>query len=159
MPCDDWIQEPHTRERDFDYWGEVKDEVMALVGQYIKGHNMNQIGVYQEPFDPPRRQDSLSFHDDFEYFASVLTSIKDSIYSFVAMECARMRYYMDRSKRRLPYRRQEVPHQGTMTETETLNHQQEAGRDGKSSERRATRHPHSLLLGRQPFSAGGRESF
>ncbi|KAG0712794.1 hypothetical protein GWK47_017676 [Chionoecetes opilio] len=33
---------------DFDYWGEVKDEVMALVGQYINGHNMNQIEVYQE---------------------------------------------------------------------------------------------------------------
>ncbi|MPC22385.1 hypothetical protein E2C01_015399 [Portunus trituberculatus] len=33
---------------DFDYWGEVKDEVMSLVGQYINEHNMNQVKVYQE---------------------------------------------------------------------------------------------------------------
>ena len=35
-------------EEDFDYWGEVKDEVMALVGQYINEHNMNQVKVYQK---------------------------------------------------------------------------------------------------------------
>lgn len=33
---------------DFDYWGEVKDEVMLVVGQYINEHNMNQIEVYQD---------------------------------------------------------------------------------------------------------------
>lgn len=34
--------------QDFDYWGEVKDEVMSLVGQYINEHNMNQVKVYQK---------------------------------------------------------------------------------------------------------------
>lgn len=33
---------------DFDYWEEVKEEVMALVGQYINEHNMNQVEVYQD---------------------------------------------------------------------------------------------------------------
>ncbi|KAK7061139.1 hypothetical protein SK128_026713 [Halocaridina rubra] len=33
---------------EFDYWGEVKDEVMLLVGQYINEHNINQVEVYQE---------------------------------------------------------------------------------------------------------------
>lgn len=33
---------------EFDYWGEVKDEVMLVVGQYINEHNMNQVEVYQE---------------------------------------------------------------------------------------------------------------
>nr|XP_045617056.1 uncharacterized protein LOC123769802 [Procambarus clarkii] len=32
---------------DFDYWGQVKDEVMALVGQYINEHNMHEVEVYQ----------------------------------------------------------------------------------------------------------------
>lgn len=41
------IVEALTQE-DFDYWGEVKDEVMSLVGQYINEHNMNQVEVYQE---------------------------------------------------------------------------------------------------------------
>lgn len=41
------ILEALTQE-DFDYWGEVKDEVMSLVGQYINEHNMNQVKVYQE---------------------------------------------------------------------------------------------------------------
>lgn len=35
-------------QEEFDYWGEVKDEVMLLVGQYINEHNMNQIEVYQD---------------------------------------------------------------------------------------------------------------
>ncbi|XP_042216951.1 uncharacterized protein LOC121862700 [Homarus americanus] len=33
--------------KDFDYWGEVKDDVAALVGQYINAHNMHQVEVYQ----------------------------------------------------------------------------------------------------------------
>lgn len=41
------IIEALTKE-DFDYWGEVKDEVMALVGQYINDHNMNQIDHYSK---------------------------------------------------------------------------------------------------------------
>lgn len=35
-------------QEEFDYWGEVKDEVMLVVGQYINEHNMNQVEVYQE---------------------------------------------------------------------------------------------------------------
>lgn len=36
------------RTPEFDYWGEVKDEVIAMVGQYINQHNINQVEVYQE---------------------------------------------------------------------------------------------------------------
>nr|XP_053648333.1 uncharacterized protein LOC128699627 [Cherax quadricarinatus] len=34
-------------QEDFDYWEEVKDDVTALVGQYINEHNMHQVEVYQ----------------------------------------------------------------------------------------------------------------
>ncbi|XP_076056770.1 uncharacterized protein LOC143034512 [Oratosquilla oratoria] len=36
---------------DFDYWSEVKDEVEALVGDYINLHNMHQVEIYQEDLE------------------------------------------------------------------------------------------------------------
>ncbi|XP_042868160.1 uncharacterized protein LOC122250672 [Penaeus japonicus] len=35
-------------QEDFDYWGQVKDEVTALVGDYINAHNIHQVEVYQQ---------------------------------------------------------------------------------------------------------------
>ena len=35
-------------EEEFDYWGNVKDQVTAFVGSYINEHNMHQVEVYQK---------------------------------------------------------------------------------------------------------------
>lgn len=41
------IIEALTQE-EFDYWENVRDEVMTVVGHYINEHNMNQVEVYQD---------------------------------------------------------------------------------------------------------------
>lgn len=38
-------------EPEFDYWGNVKEEVEALVGAYINEHNMNQVEAYQSDLE------------------------------------------------------------------------------------------------------------
>lgn len=38
-------------EEEFDYWGEVKDQVEELVGIYINEHNMHQVEVYQSDLE------------------------------------------------------------------------------------------------------------
>ncbi|XP_066989498.1 uncharacterized protein [Macrobrachium rosenbergii] len=35
-------------EPEFDYWGEVKDEVTKMVGDYINDHNIHEVEVYQK---------------------------------------------------------------------------------------------------------------
>ncbi|XP_050711388.1 uncharacterized protein LOC126995666 [Eriocheir sinensis] len=68
-------------QEEFDYWGEVKDEVMLVVGQYINEHNMNQVEVYQEDLvtllDRYNRApvESDSYPDKNQQAAALSTSI------------------------------------------------------------------------------------
>ena len=36
---------------EFDYWGNVKDQVVKMVGTYINEHNMHQLEVYQKDLE------------------------------------------------------------------------------------------------------------
>ncbi|XP_037794772.1 LOW QUALITY PROTEIN: uncharacterized protein LOC119590084 [Penaeus monodon] len=65
----------------FDYWGQVKDEVTALVGDYINAHNMHQVEVYQQDLQTLMDRynqapvESDSYPDKNQQAAALSTSI------------------------------------------------------------------------------------
>lgn len=68
-------------QEEFDYWGQVKDEVIALVGDYINAHNMHQVEVYQKDLQTLMDRynqapaESDSYPDKNQQAAALSTSI------------------------------------------------------------------------------------
>ncbi|XP_047494005.1 uncharacterized protein LOC125042417 [Penaeus chinensis] len=79
-------------QEEFDYWGQVKDEVMGLVGDYINVHNMHQVEVYQQDLQMLMDRynqapvESDSYPDKNQQAAALSTSIITHRYLVEAAE-------------------------------------------------------------------------